>query len=156
MYKLLIVEGDEMEDSKELQGDTQSTQEIPDIEDEEGGYQEVVDEGEIEDALEILGLNEADLTEVQKRQLAEEAVSSKIYDKVKAGRLQPEDAMDILMNMVDEETEPLEDKPKGRGGMSDRDPYQKRSVIDPNEHPEISRGYKQFQGEKSFMSGSDE
>lgn len=152
MYKLLINEGDEMEDTKELQSDEIVTS---DTDEDTAGYQDVVDEGEVEDALEIIGLNEADLTEVQKRQLAEEAVNSKIYDKVKAGRLQPEDALDILLNMV-EEDEAVEEKPIKSGSQYDRDPYQKRTTIDPNEFPDISRGFKQYQGEKSFMSGSDE
>ena len=157
MYKLLINEGEELEDAKELTTDVSAPVETePET---EGGYSEVVDEGEIEDALEIIGLNDdIDLSETQKRQLAEEAVTSKIYDKVKAGKLQPEDAIDILKNMIEEENEE-EEQPRGKrgaGGMSDRDPYQKRSTIDPNEFPDIKRGYNQFQGEKSFMSGGEE
>lgn len=155
MYKLLIVEGDEITDKEELEDVA------PSIEDETNESEtdiEPSDDGEVEDALEMLGLNDnTDIQEVQKREFATEAIRTKIYDKVKRGKLSKEDAVDILMNIHDEDaSDDTGIEKTKRGGSSDRDPYQKRTNIDPNEYGDIARNYGMEQGTNRFMSGQDE
>lgn len=142
LYKFLVneefVEDKTVEDTQELEGDEAR----------------MPDEGTVETALEELGLSTvADLSETQKRELAQKAIDTKIYEKVKQGKLSPEDAIDILMNMSDDE-DPLDDVdlPDDDAPPSREDAMKKRN--DYEDFGFVKRGLEGLRDEQDFQSGN--
>lgn len=114
------------------------------------------EDSQIEDVIEELELHtNADLTEEQKQALAQKAIQIGLYDKFKQGKITKEDAVDLLINLNDEEGDDIDLELDTAEDVRDVKNTAKRSSGWEDEAKSFGRDLDSHRQEREFASGVD-